>query len=133
MARALGAIGVRLVVPLFFAFAGLRTDVTRLSTLVDWAVCGAVVLVAPATKFGACAAAARMSGVGARDALTIGALMNARGLMELIVLNIGDELGLLTPTLCAMFVLMAVASTCMAGPLARTAPEPLGKRTIVPA
>ena len=103
-------------------------DVGRLTDTSDWAVCGAIAAVAITGKLGACTAAARFSGLAPRDAVTIGALMNARGLMELVVLNIGYDLGILTPKLFAMFVLMAVGTTCMAGPLALTGSDRIGSQ-----
>lgn len=105
------------LVPVFFAFAGLRTDVRALSTPAEWTACAAIVLVAVGGKVGACSVAARLSGIEWRGALTVGILMNTRGLMELIVLNIGYDLGILTPNVFTMFVLMALVTTAMTGPL----------------
>ena len=105
------------LLPLFFAASGLRTEIGLLGTAQDWAVCGLVIAVAVAGKLGGSSLAARWSGMSWRDALAIGALMNTRGLMELVVLNIGYELGLLSPALYTMMVIMALATTCMAGPM----------------
>ena len=105
------------LLPLFFAASGLRTEIGLLDSAGNWAVCGLVIAVAVAGKLGGSSLAARWSGMGWRDALAIGALMNTRGLMELVVLNIGYELGILSPALYTMMVVMALATTCMAGPL----------------
>jgi len=105
------------LLPLFFAFTGLRTRVGLLGDWSGWLICGAIVLVAIAGKLGAGALAARWTGMSWPDALTLGALMNTRGLMELIALNIGFDLGILSPRMFAMMVLMALATTLMAGPL----------------
>jgi K+:H+ antiporter len=105
------------LLPLFFAASGLRTEIGLLGGARDWAVCGLVIAVAIAGKLGGSSLAARWSGMGWRDALAIGALMNTRGLMELVVLNIGYELGILSPALYTMMVVMALATTCMAGPM----------------
>jgi Kef-type K+ transport system membrane component KefB len=105
------------LLPLFFAAAGLRTEIGLLDTARDWAVCGLVVAVAIAGKLGGTSLAARWSGMEWRDAFSIGALMNTRGLMELVVLNVGYELGIISPTLYTMMVVMALATTCMAGPM----------------
>jgi K+:H+ antiporter len=105
------------LLPLFFAASGLRTEIGLLGGARDWAICALVIAVAIAGKLGGSSLAARWSGMGWRDALAIGALMNTRGLMELVVLNIGYELGILSPALYTMMVIMALATTCMAGPM----------------
>jgi Kef-type K+ transport system membrane component KefB len=105
------------LLPLFFAASGLRTEIGLLDSAGDWAVCGLVIAVAVAGKLGGSSLAARWSGMGWRDSLAIGSLMNTRGLMELVVLNIGYELGILSPALYTMMVAMALATTCMAGPM----------------
>ena len=106
-----------LLLPLFFAFTGLRTQIGLISTAQDWLMCGAIILVAIAGKMGASAIAARMTGQPWRESLAIGTLMNARGLVELIVLNIGYDLGILPPTIFTMMVIMALTTTMMTGPL----------------
>jgi Kef-type K+ transport system membrane component KefB len=83
-------------------------------------VCGLIVIVACAGKLGGCALAARATGFTWRDAGTLGVLMNTRGLMELIVLNIGLELGVISPAVFSMMVIMALVTTCSAAPLLRT-------------
>jgi Kef-type K+ transport system membrane component KefB len=114
------------LLPLFFAYSGLRTEVGLLSGHA-WLACGLIILVAVAGKFGAITAAARLHGMPWFESLALGALMNTRGLMELIVLNIGYDLGILSPTMYTMMVIMALTTTCMAGPalavLGRSAPK----------
>jgi Sodium/hydrogen exchanger family len=105
-----------LLLPLFFVFTGLRTEIGLLNDAYLWKVCGLIVLVAVAGKFIGSALAAKFVGQGWKDSLTIGALMNTRGLMELVVLNIGYDLGVLTPKIFAMLVIMALVTTFMTGP-----------------
>lgn len=107
------------LLPAFFAFTGMRTQIGLVSGLDHWLVCGVIVVVACAGKFGGSAIAARLSGLDGRDAASIGVLMNTRGLMELIVLNIGLDLHVLSPTLFAMMVIMALVTTFMTSPLLR--------------
>jgi Kef-type K+ transport system membrane component KefB len=104
-----------ILLPLFFAYSGLRTEVGLLSGQA-WLACGLIILAAVAGKLGAVTAAARLHGMPWSDSLALGALMNTRGLMELIVLNIGYDLGILSPTMYTMMVIMALTTTCMAGP-----------------
>jgi Kef-type K+ transport system membrane component KefB len=106
-----------LVVPLFFVYSGLNTQLGLLDSAALWGVAGVILLVACAGKGLACWGAARLSGADQRDALGIATLMNARGMVELILLNIGLQRGLITPTLFTMMVLMAIATTVMTGPL----------------
>lgn len=100
-----------LLLPAFFAYTGLRTEMGLVSGWQDWLWCGAIVATATAGKFGGTLAAARWSGMPWRDAAVLGSLMNARGLVELIILNIGLDLGLISPALFAMMVVMALATT----------------------
>jgi Kef-type K+ transport system membrane component KefB len=106
-----------LLVPIFFAFTGLRTQVGLLSTPTDWMICLLLLVLAIAGKFGGSALASRASGLSWRDATALGALMNTRGLIELIALNLGLDLGILSPKIFAMLVLMAVVTTFMTGPV----------------
>jgi Kef-type K+ transport system membrane component KefB len=106
-----------LLLPAFFALAGLRTDIGILNEASDWLVCAAIIAVATLGKFGGAYVAARWAGQTPGDSAALGALMNTRGLMELIVLNVGLELGILGPKLYAMMVLMALATTLMASPM----------------
>jgi len=105
-----------LLLPLFFVFTGLRTQIGLLDEPYLWQITGWIVLVAVVGKFVGSALAARFVGQNWQDSLTIGALMNTRGLMELVVLNIGYDLGVLTPEIFAMMVIMALATTFMTGP-----------------
>jgi Kef-type K+ transport system membrane component KefB len=105
-----------LLLPLFFVLTGLRTQIGLLNEQHLWFVCGLVICVAVAGKFVGSALAAKIIGQSWKDSLSIGALMNTRGLMELIVLNIGYDLGILTPTVFAMMVIMALVTTFMTGP-----------------
>lgn len=109
-------VSVVLLLPLFFVFTGLRTQIGLLNEPYLWKVCVAVTAVAVAGKFLGSALAARFVGQSWRDSLQIGALMNTRGLMELVVLNIGYDLGVLSPEIFAMLVIMALATTFMTGP-----------------
>jgi Kef-type K+ transport system membrane component KefB len=105
-----------LLLPLFFVFTGLRTRIGLLNDPELWLVCAWIVMTAVAGKFGGSAFSARFVGQSWKDSLSIGALMNTRGLMELIVLNIGYDLGVLTPEVFAMMVIMALLTTFMTGP-----------------
>ena len=106
-----------LLLPAFFAFAGMRTRIDLLANAEQWLICGLIILVATVGKFGGTFAAARLTGYTTRDSSTLGVLMNTRGLMELIVLNIGLELGVISPTLFAMMVVMAIVTTMATSPL----------------
>lgn len=105
-----------LLLPLFFVFTGLRTQIGLLNETHLWSACGLIILTAVAGKFGGSTFAARVVGQNWKESLSIGALMNTRGLMELIVLNIGYDLGVLTPEVFAMLVIMALVTTFMTGP-----------------
>ncbi|HEX4164590.1 MAG TPA: cation:proton antiporter, partial [Bryobacteraceae bacterium] len=105
------------LLPAFFAFTGLRTQIGLVSGWHNWVLCFLILVVASIGKFGGSSLAARLNGLGWRDASAIGILMNTRGLMELIVLNIGLELHVISPTLFAMLVLMALATTLATTPI----------------
>src|SRR3954453_15758820 len=105
------------LLPAFFAFTGLRTQIGLVSGTRDWIFCVLIILVASAGKFGGSALAARWNGLSWRESAALGILMNTRGLMELIVLNIGLELGVISPTLFAMLVLMALVTTFATTPI----------------
>ena len=109
-------IAVILLLPLFFVFTGLRTEIGLINEPYLWKITGFIILVAVIGKFIGSALAARFVGQNWRDSLTIGALMNTRGLMELVVLNIGYELGVLSPKVFTMMVIMALVTTFMTGP-----------------
>jgi Kef-type K+ transport system membrane component KefB len=106
-----------LLLPAFFALIGLKTQIGLVRGVEDWALCALIVLLACVGKLGGTAAAARFSGLGTRDALSLGLLMNTRGLMELIVLDVGLELKIISPKLFAMMVLMALVTTLLTSPL----------------
>lgn len=109
-------VSVILLLPLFFVFTGLRTEIGLINDPYLWKITGLIVLVAVVGKFFGSALAARFVGQNWKDSLTIGALMNTRGLMELVVLNIGYELGVLSPKIFTMMVIMALVTTVMTGP-----------------
>ena len=104
------------ILPVFFTYSGLNTRMGLLDSLWLWGICGVIIIVSISAKLFACYGAARLSGIKHSDSLTIASLMNARGLMELILLNIGLQAGLITQTLFTMLVLMAVVTTLMAAP-----------------
>lgn len=106
-----------LFLPLFFVFTGLRTEIGLLNTPHLWAVCGLFIAVSIAGKMIGATGSARLVGESWKDSLSIGVLMNTRGLMELIVLNIGYEMGIIPSSLFVIFVIMALFTTFMATPL----------------
>lgn len=115
--RKLEPMTVILLLPMFFTFSGLNTRLDMVNSPSLVLIAMGILLVSIAAKFGACWAAARLSGEDNRTALGIGALMNSRGLMELIIINIGLQKGVIGPTLFSMMVLMAIVTTMMASPL----------------
>jgi Kef-type K+ transport system membrane component KefB len=106
-----------LLLPAFFAYTGLRTQIGLVSGVGEWTICALIVVVASAGKFGGSAVAGRITGLSWRDASALGVLMNTRGLMELIVLNIGLEMNVISPTLFAMLVIMALVTTFSTTPI----------------
>lgn len=108
---------VALLLPLFFTYSGLNTRIGLLNTGFLWLICGAVLVAAVLGKGVACWFAARATGLPNREALGIGTLMNARGLMELIIINIGLQRGVISPEIFATLVIMAVITTLMASPI----------------
>lgn len=113
----LATLGSVFLLPLFFVFTGLRTQIDLIGDWWNWLICAGVIVIAITGKLGGAMLAARWTGMSWQDAFSIGALMNTRGLMELIVLNIGYDLGILSPPIFTMMVLMALATTLMTGPL----------------
>jgi len=105
--------------PIFFTFTGLRTDIWGLNSSETWLWCFAFILGATIGKFGAAFVAAKVSGLGNVEASAIGIMMNIRGLMELIVLNIGFDLGFIPEQVFTMLVIMAVFSTVITAPILR--------------
>jgi Kef-type K+ transport system membrane component KefB len=112
----LESVTVTLLLPLFFTYTGLRTQFGLLDSAGLWAWCGLIITVAMFGKWVAVTVAARLSGVGWRESLSLGALMNCRGLTELVVLNIGLHLKVITPTVFAMLVIMTLVSTVITAP-----------------
>ena len=115
-----------LLLPVFFAFTGLRTQVGLLSSAQDWLICLLMIAVASAGKLGGTALAARFTGMKWRESLQLGALMNTRGLMELIALNIGYDMGILSQQIFTILVIMALITTVMTGPLVTLFGERVG-------
>jgi len=110
-------VSVSLFLPLFFVFTGLRTEIGLLNTPYLWTVCLVFILIAIIGKFVGGALTAKLMGESWRDSLSLGILMNTRGLMELIVLNIGYEMNILPPTIFVMLVIMALVTTFMTTPI----------------
>ncbi|MGE0823313.1 MAG: cation:proton antiporter [Candidatus Binatia bacterium] len=104
------------LLPLYFAYTGLRTHLGLLEGVESWLICLVVIGAATVGKFGGCTLAAVATGMKVREASAVGVLMNTRGLMELIILNIGLDLGVISPTLFAMMVMMALVTTFMTTP-----------------
>jgi K+:H+ antiporter len=111
------AITVTLLLPLFFAFTGLRTNVTLVKGPEMWLYCVLIVVVATVGKLGGSMLASWLTGMPAREAAALGTLMNTRGLMELIILNIGLDIKVISPALFSMMVTMALITTLMTSPV----------------
>jgi Kef-type K+ transport system membrane component KefB len=109
-------VSVVILLPLFFVFTGLRTQIGLIDDPHLWKITGLIILVAVAGKFFGSALAAKFVGHNWKDSLSIGTLMNTRGLMELVVLNIGYDLGVLSTQIFTMMVIMALVTTFMTGP-----------------
>jgi Kef-type K+ transport system membrane component KefB len=120
---------VTLLLPLFFAYTGLRTDLMPAHGPALWTDALVITAVAIAGKLGGCLAAARAAGMPWRESAALGILMNTRGLMELVVLNIGLEIGVISTRLFSAMVLMAVATTVITTPLLRLL-EPPGSGSV---
>lgn len=121
-----------LLLPLFFVLTGLRTEIGLVNTTTLWLICGMITLVAIAGKMGGSYIAARYTGENKYDSLAIGILMNTRGLMELIILNIGYDLGILSPQVFTMLVIMALVTTLMTNPLLNLLDRVYKKKLITP-
>lgn len=102
--------------PLFFAYTGLNTNILLINKASMWITCGLLIILAVVGKFGGCALAAKLVGESWHDSLIIGMLMNTRGLMELVALNIGYEMGILPQPIFALLVIMALVTTFMTTP-----------------
>ena len=110
-------ITVTMLLPLFFAFTGLRTNIGLLKGQEMWMYCGLIILVATAGKLGGSMLASWLAGMQLREAAGLGVLMNTRGLMELVILNIGLDIKVISPALFSMMVVMALVTTFMTTPL----------------
>jgi Kef-type K+ transport system membrane component KefB len=121
------------LLPLFFAFTGLRTQVDLLSEPSGWLICLGLILLATLAKLGGAMLAARLTGVNWFDSFALGALMNTRGLIELVALNIGYDLGILSSRIFTMLVLMALVTTGLTGPLLNFSEFLRNRRALVPA
>ena len=105
--------------PIFFTYTGLRTNIGALDSAGLWGWCLLLLAAATIGKFGGCYFAAQRSGMEAKEAKAIGIMMNTRGLMELVVINVGLDLGVIPPTLFTMLVIMAIVSTVVTTPALR--------------
>lgn len=110
-------VSLLVLLPLFFALTGLRSEIGLLNSADAWLACGLIIIIAVTGKLLGSSLASKFMGFNWRDSFAVGILMNTRGLMELVVLNIGYELGILSTELFTMFVVMALATTVMTGPL----------------
>jgi Kef-type K+ transport system membrane component KefB len=119
LTKRLGALTLVVLLPLFFAYTGLRTRIGLVSGGEMWLWAGAILVTAVAGKLGGSLLAARATGLAWREATALGVLMNTRGLMELVILSVGLELGVVSPTLFTMMILMALITTAMTTPLLR--------------
>jgi nucleotide-binding universal stress UspA family protein len=117
LAEKLETVAVVLLLPLFFAYSGLRTEIGLVNHPQEWLVALGLIGLASLGKFGGSAVAARLTGLRWREASALGILMNTRGLMELIVLNIGLDLGVISPTIFTMLVIMALVTTFATTPV----------------
>jgi signal transduction histidine kinase len=109
-------VSLLVLLPLFFALTGLRSEIGLLNSVDAWLICGGIIVLAVFGKLIGSALASKYMGFSWRDSFALGILMNTRGLMELVVLNIGYEMGILSTELFTMFVVMALATTIMTGP-----------------
>jgi signal transduction histidine kinase len=109
-------VSLLVLLPLFFALTGLRSEIGLLNSVDAWLICGGIIVLAVFGKLFGSALASKYMGFSWRDSFALGILMNTRGLMELVVLNIGYEMGILSTELFTMFVVMALATTIMTGP-----------------
>jgi Kef-type K+ transport system membrane component KefB len=126
-------VAVTLLLPLFFAFTGLRTNIGLVKGREMWIYCGVIILVATLGKLGGSTIASWLSGMPLREAAGLGTLMNTRGLMELVILNIGLDIKVISPALFSMMVMMALVTTFMTTPLLELiCPEKLIRATMEP-
>jgi len=124
---------VTLLLPLFFAFTGLRTNITLVKGPEMWLYCALIVLVAIVGKLGGSMLASWLTGMPGREAAGLGTLMNTRGLMELVILNIGLDIKVISPALFSMMVIMALITTFMTSPvLELLCPEEMRRKEAQP-
>jgi Kef-type K+ transport system membrane component KefB len=117
LTQKLEAIVVVLLLPIYFALTGLRSSIFLISGAAMWLYCAAIIALAVIGKLGGSMLSARVNGMSWRESAAVGILMNTRGLVELVILNIGLDLGILSPSLFSIMVLMALFTTVMATPL----------------
>ena len=117
LSRELHGVVTVLMLPAFFAITGMNTQIGLIYGMGPWITCAVVIAVATLGKFGGTLAAARFVGLDWTTSSALGVLMNTRGLMELIVLNIGLSLGVISPALFAMMVIMALVTTAATSPI----------------
>jgi Kef-type K+ transport system membrane component KefB len=111
------SLSLALLLPLFFALIGLRTRIDLLSNRSMWGYAGAIIAIAVVGKLAGAAFTAKATGMNWKDSFGLGVLMNTRGLVELVILNAGLDLGILSPTLFTMMILMALVTTFMTSPI----------------
>jgi Kef-type K+ transport system membrane component KefB len=117
LSQKLEAIVVVLLLPLYFALTGLRSSIFLISGAKMWLYCAVIIVLAVVGKLGGSMFSARLNGMTWRESAAVGILMNTRGLVELVILNIGLDLGILSPALFSIMVLMALVTTLMTTPL----------------
>jgi Kef-type K+ transport system membrane component KefB len=113
------ALIVVLLLPIYFALTGLRSSIFLISGAKMWLYCAVIIVLAVVGKWGGSMLSARLNGMSWRESAAVGILMNTRGLVELVILNIGLDLGILSPALFSIMVLMALVTTLMTTPLLR--------------
>lgn len=131
MVEKLESTAVLLLMPLFFAYSGLRTELGLVSGGEHWLLALVVIALATLGKFGGSAVAARATGLNWRESSAVGVLMNTRGLMELVVLNVGMDLGIISPTVFTVMVIMALVTTFATTPILRWVYAPAATRAPV--
>ena len=119
LSQKLEAVVVVLLLPLYFALTGLRSSIFLISGAKLWLYCAVIIVLAVVGELGGSLISARLNGMSWRESAAVGILMNTRGLVELVILNIGLDLGILSPALFSIMVLMALVTTLMTTPLLR--------------
>jgi Kef-type K+ transport system membrane component KefB len=126
----LESVTLMLLLPLFFAYTGLRTSIGLLNTAELWMLCGLILVVAVGSKLLVSTLVVRAGGMPWRESLAVGILVNTKGLVELVILNVGLDLKIISPTLFSMMVIMALATTLMTAPLLHWVLPPGGGDTM---